>query len=76
MIKRHMLAAATALLLAGAGQAHAQATDSALVVTSEGKTLFRVNRNGGAVFYGEHDGGSSADGIPVEGPGTRVLWHA
>lgn len=77
MLKRHFVAVATALLLANAGQAYAQAgaADSVLAVSSGGVSLFRVNVNGAAVLLGEYDGGSNSGGIPIEGPGTRLMWY-
>jgi len=75
MIEKHALTITAALLLAGATQAAAQATDSVVVVAPEGSTILRLNRNGGFVVFGELGAGSS-DGIPAAGPGTRLLWHA
>lgn len=76
------------LLLLGAlapGAAAAQPyPDSALAVSYQGKSLLRVNINGGAVFGGEFtgsstgsnctSGGSGAACVPIEGAGTRMMW--
>lgn len=77
MHSNHYVAVATAMLLATASLAYAQdePTDSVLAVSSGGASLFRVNVNGAAVLFGEYDAGSSSGGIPVEGPGTRLMWY-
>ncbi len=77
-----LLAAALATL---AMPAAAQVTDSALAVSNNGYSLFRVNINGAAVFGGDFTGnstgprctagGSGTVCIPVEGSGTRMMWY-
>lgn len=37
---------------------------------------FRVNDDGGMIVGGTYDGDFSAEGVPVEGPGTRLMWYA
>ncbi len=61
-------------LILGASAANAQVPDSALAVSRNGQSLFRVNVDGGAVFGGTFDGGNNG-GIAAEGSGTRMLWY-
>lgn len=68
------LAIAAALLLLPGAALHAQTPDSALAVSRNGASLFRVNVNGGAVFGGSY-AGNSASGIPADGSGTRMMWY-
>ena len=65
--------AATLLMLPGAAL-HAQVPDSALAVSRNGQSLFRVNVDGGAVFGGTYRG-NSATSAAADGAGTRLLWH-
>lgn len=84
MNKIKIVSLAAAGLLALAAPAGAQAPDSVLAVSNGGYGLFRVNINGGAVFYGDYtgnstgprctSGGSGTVCIPVEGAGTRMMW--
>lgn len=72
-------------VMAPASALHAQAPDSALAVSYQGKSLLRVNINGAAVFGGDFTGSSTGSNctsggsgticIPVEGSGTRMLWY-
>ncbi len=71
---RTLAAITAALLMIPSAGLHAQTPDSALAVSRNGESLFRVNINGGAVFGGTYQG-NSATGIAVEGAGTRLLWH-
>lgn len=66
--------AAIAALMMVPGALHAQTPDSALAVSRNGESLFRVNINGGAVFGGTY-AGSGATGVPAEGSGTRMMWY-
>lgn len=69
------LVLAPALLAAAVSGAAAQTPDSALAVSRNGSTLFRVNVDGGAVWGGTFDGSVISDGVPAEGAGTRMLWY-
>ena len=71
---RTLAAIAAAFLMAPGAALHAQVPDSALAVSRNGQSLFRVNVNGGAVFGGTY-AGNSATGIPADGSGTRMLWY-
>ncbi len=53
----------------------AQTPDSAVAVSRAGKSLFRVNVDGGMKLGGEWDGGINSGGIPAEGAGTRMMWY-
>lgn len=76
---RSLLRYAALTVLLGAlfspARAEAQAPDSAFVVRQGGQTLLRVNVNGGALFGGQYDGGTSSGGVPAEGAGTRMMWY-
>jgi hypothetical protein len=74
MTTRTLAAIAAALLMVPGAALQAQTPDSALAVSRDGASLFRVNVNGGAVFGGTY-AGNSATGIPAEGAGTRMLWY-
>lgn len=69
------LVLAPVLLAAIATAAAAQTPDSALAVSRGGQSLFRVNVNGGALWGGSYDNGTSSGGIAAEGSGTRMLWY-
>jgi len=65
-----LLVAAT--LLAGAAtSAGAQVPDSVIAARWSGKSLFRVNVDGGTTLGGEYGTGS----VPIEGSGTRLMWY-
>ncbi len=64
-----------ALVPGTASAVHAQVPDSALAVSYQGKSLLRVNINGGAVFGGTYTGCSSSNCIAADGSGTRMLWY-
>ncbi|HLA63573.1 MAG TPA: tail fiber domain-containing protein [Rhodothermales bacterium] len=74
-----LAALAVALASLAAPVAEAQTPDPALHVRRDDQSvneyLFRVNVNGGAVFGGIYDGGTSSGGIPAEGVGTRMMWY-
>jgi len=74
MMTPRSLAIAAALLLLPGAALRAQTPDSALAVSRNGQSLFRVNVNGGAIFGGTYTAGSS-NRIPAEGSGTRMMWH-
>jgi hypothetical protein len=74
MTTTRTLAAITAALLMAPGALQAQTPDSALAVSRNGVSLFRVNINAGALFGGTY-AGNSATGIPAEGSGTRMMWY-
>ncbi len=63
-----------ALLPALVPAAHAQTADSVIAASWSGKSLFRVNVDGGTTLGGDYDGGSSSR-IPAEGSGTRLMWY-
>lgn len=63
-----------ALLPAFAPTLQAQTPDSVIAASWSGKSLFRVNVDGGTLFGGEYSGGFSG-GIPTEGSGTRMMWY-
>lgn len=69
------LLATGAILLAGASSLHAQTPDSVLAASWSGRSLFRVNVDGGTLFGGIYDGDFAGSGIPVEGMGTRMMWY-
>lgn len=71
---RTLAAIAAAILVVPGAALHAQVPDSALAVSRNGVSLFRVNINAGAVFGGTY-AGNSATGIPAEGSGTRMMWY-
>jgi hypothetical protein len=84
-IRSSVLLFAALITPGGASALHAQFPDSALAVSKQGYSLFRVNINGAAVFGGDFTGnatgprctagGSGTICIPVEGAGTRMLWY-
>jgi len=51
--------------------AHAQQPDSVFVISDGGKTVLRLNSDGGFVVLGEDSVGK----IPIEGPGARLMWY-
>lgn len=63
------------LLTVAAIPAIAQTPDSVVSVKRSGEQLFRINVDAGALFGGTYDGDASGTGIPVEGPGTRLMWY-
>ncbi|MEW5928479.1 MAG: tail fiber domain-containing protein [Gemmatimonadota bacterium] len=73
----------TALLLgvllsciaSSASPLRAQAPDSVIAASWSGKSLFRVNVDGGTTLRGEFDGDLSGSGVPIEGSGTRMMWY-
>jgi hypothetical protein len=58
-----------------AAPAAAQTPDSALAVSKNGQSLFRVNIDAGAIWGGTFDGDNNGSGIPGEGAGTRMMWY-
>jgi hypothetical protein len=66
------LLAAAALALPGT--VLAQTPDSVIAASYSGKSLFRVNVDGGTLLGGSYDGGFSSR-IPTEGSGTRLMWY-
>jgi hypothetical protein len=52
----------------------AQTPDSVIAASWSGKSLFRVNVDGGTLLGGDYDGGFSSR-IPAEGSGTRLMWY-
>lgn len=70
-----LLLAALSLVPGAASPASAQVPDSILAVSYGGQSRFRVNIDGGAIFGGTYNGGSSSLGIAAEGSGTRMLWY-
>jgi hypothetical protein len=58
-----------------AAPAAAQTPDSALAVSKNGQSLFRVNIDAGALWGGTYDGDGSGTGVPAEGSGTRMMWY-
>ena len=62
------------LAVASAAELHAQAPDSLLLVSHDGASRFRVNVDGSIVASGTHVEGSYEE-APMEGPGTRLMWH-
>ncbi len=63
-----------ALFLGFAPTLGAQTPDSVVAASWSGKSLFRVNVDGGTTLGGDYDGGSSSR-IPAEGAGTRLMWY-
>lgn len=63
-----------ALFLGFAPTLRAQTPDSVIAASWSGKSLFRVNVDGGTLLGGEYDGGFSSR-IPAEGSGTRMMWY-
>ena len=63
-----------ALFLGLAPTLGAQTPDSVVAASWSGKSLFRVNVDGGTTFGGDYDGGFSSR-IPAEGSGTRLMWY-
>jgi hypothetical protein len=84
-IRSSVLLLLGALAPAAASALHAQVPDSALAVSYQGNSLFRVNINGAAVFGGNFSGNSTGSNctsggsgtvcIPAEGSGTRMMWY-
>jgi hypothetical protein len=77
-MRRHHIAwqlAFAVVLAAAVRDAHAQVPDSLLAASYQGQSRFRVNIDGGTIFGGEWDGGTSSGGIPAEGSGTRMMWY-
>ena len=64
----------SAMLLAPLG-VDAQAPDSALAVSYQGNSRFRVNIDGGLVARGTFDEDISGTGVPADGAGTRMVWY-
>lgn len=60
-----------ALALGSASTLSAQTPDSVVAASWSGRSLFRVNVDGGTTFGGEYGVGS----VPVEGSGTRLMWY-
>jgi hypothetical protein len=73
-ISLRALVLAPVLLAASASAAAAQTPDSVLAVSKNGVGLFRVNVDGGALWGGQHDGGTYSGGVPATGAGTRMMW--
>ena len=67
---KNFLAASIGIALAGSA-AGAQVPDSALAVSRQGQSLFRLNVDASAVFRGQVGAGA----IPVEGSGARMMWY-
>jgi len=63
-----------ALFLGFAPTLGAQTPDSVIAASWSGRSLFRVNVDGGTLLGGEYDGGFSSR-IPAEGSGTRMMWY-
>jgi hypothetical protein len=63
-----------ALFLGFAPTLRAQTPDSVIAASWSGRSLFRVNVDGGTLLGGEYDGGFSSR-IPAEGSGTRMMWY-
>lgn len=55
----------------GAASAHAQVPDSVIAASWSGRSLFRVNVDGGTTLGGEYGAGA----VPMEGSGTRLMWY-
>lgn len=68
---RRMALLLGALFLGLAPTLHAQAPDSVVAASWSGKSLFRVNVDGGTTLGGDYGTGS----VPVEGSGTRLMWY-
>jgi hypothetical protein len=68
--QNNFLAALIGIALAGSA-AGAQVPDSALAVSRQGQSLFRLNVDASAVFRGQVGAGA----IPVEGSGARMMWY-
>jgi hypothetical protein len=65
-------------VLASASTAWAQVPDSVIAASHQGKSVFRVNVDGGAVFGGAYDGGTSSGGIPIDESSaarTMMMWY-
>ncbi|HQU83789.1 MAG TPA: hypothetical protein PKY59_11715, partial [Pyrinomonadaceae bacterium] len=63
-----------------AAQTAPAAGDTDAVVNVDGSSTtypstFKVNNDGALLLKGTYDGGVSSGGVPVEGPGTRMVWH-
>jgi hypothetical protein len=71
---RRMALLLGALFLGLAPTLHAQTPDSVIAASWGGKSLFRVNVDGGTLLGGDYDGGFSSR-IPAEGSGTRMMWY-
>ncbi|HEX9950657.1 MAG TPA: tail fiber domain-containing protein [Rubricoccaceae bacterium] len=73
------LAAALAVLSLAAPSAAAQTPDAALQVRLDSQPVFeslmRLNIDGGFHIGGTYDSGAGSFRIPVEGAGTRLMWH-
>jgi hypothetical protein len=63
-----------ALFLGFAPTLGAQTADSVIAASWSGKSLFRVNVDGGTLLGGDYDGGFGSR-IPAEGSGTRLMWY-
>lgn len=63
-----------ALLLGTVPGLRAQTPDSVIAASWSGKSLFRVNVDGGTLLGGDYDGGFGSR-IPTEGSGTRLMWY-
>jgi hypothetical protein len=73
-MKTSYLAPLLALSFCVAPPLAAQVADSALAVSRDGASLFRVNINGTAFFGGTYNSGAT-NGAPVSGAGTRMFWY-
>lgn len=63
-----------------AAQTAPAAGDTDAVINVDGSSTtypstFKVNNDGAILFKGTYDGGIFPGGVPVEGPGTRMIWH-
>ena len=70
--RRATLGAGT--VVTGASGSLASEADSMLAVRYDNQRLFRVNRNGSALFAGEYNSGAT-NGAPADGAGTRMFWY-
>ena len=75
MIDRRVALLLGALSLGFVSTLPAQAPDSVIAASWGGKSLFRVNVDGGTTFGGDYDGDFSGAGVPAEGAGTRMMWY-
>ena len=66
---------ASALLLGVSSTLPAQAPDSVIAASWSGKSLFRVNVDGGTLARGQYGGDNFGSGVPATGSGTRMMWY-